>query len=308
MNQPTSGPPNPRHARYRQIPVHWSGCPITILLIVICCIVAAISRLGHDPDPVSVLYFSDRAPQKRMAELEKSLDLIEAADGEDSPAYQKALIEYEKAARQPTRALAQIEHGQLWRLVTPMFLHFGPVHLFFNMMWLWTLGRMLETLLRGTRFVLLVLVIAMVSNIAQALFGGGTNFGGMSGVVYGLFGFVVVYGKLSPMGGLHLDPRTVRYMLIWLVVCFTGLLGPIANWAHTFGLLAGGVIGAADALRSGGWSALRRRHQFRSAISASSGAIHHCQVCGKFEQDDPDLEFRVATDGHEYCEHHLPEV
>lgn len=307
MNQPQSGPPNPRHARYRQIPVHWSGSPVTVFLMIICGIVAVISQLGTNSGPVSKLYFSDPAPHRQLVQLQNRLESIEETDGEDSPKYQEILKEYEKALTPPSRPLEQIEHGQVWRLVTPIFLHFGAIHLIFNMMWLWTLGRALETLLRRIRFGLLVVAIAVASNTAQALIGG-PNFGGMSGVVYGLFGFVVVHAKLHPTGGLHLDSRTVRYMLIWLALCFTGVVGPVANWAHTFGLLAGGAIGAVTALRSGGWKTLQRRHEFRSAINASSRALHQCEVCGKTEHHDPDLEFRVGTDGHEYCEHHLPDT
>jgi GlpG protein len=308
MNRPSSGPPNPRHARYRQVPVHWSGCPVTVLLIVICGIVAVVSQLGSRPDPVRFLYFSDPPQQKLMEELEKRLVSLGESGGGESSEYQEVLEQYEKAMMPPARPLQQITQGEVWRLATPMFLHFGPVHLIFNMLWLWTLGRLLETLLRRTRFVLLVLAITVVSNIAQALIGGGVNFGGMSGVVYGLFGFVLVHERIHPMGGLHLDPRTVRYMLIWLVLCFTGLMGPIANWAHGFGLLAGGTLGGCVALRSGGWKTLRRRQEFRRAIMDSSGAIHQCQVCGKTEHHDPDLEFRVGTDGNEYCGHHLPDT
>jgi GlpG protein len=154
-----------------------------------------------------------------------------------------------------------------------MFLHFGPLHLIFNMMWLWSLGRPLETLLQRTRYILLVAVIALISNTAQAIFEG-TNFGGVSGVVYGLVGFFIVHQRLHPNGGLYLDPRTIRHMMIWRVLCFTGMLGPIANWAHPFGLLTGGVLGGGSALRGGGWKTLRRRHQFHKAIIDSSGAIH----------------------------------
>ncbi len=304
MNQPSSGPPNPRHARYRQVPVHWSGTPVTLFLIVACCIVAAVSRLGSNSGPVSKLYFSDPPPKKLMKQLEERLDAIEETDGEDSKTYQEVLEQYGKATA--VHPLAQIGNGQVWRLVTPMFLHFGPVHLIFNMMWLWSLGRPLEALLRRFGFSLLVIAIAVISNTAQA-FIGGTNFGGMSGVVYGLFGFVIVHGKLNPTGGLHLDPRTVRYMLIWLVLCFTGFLGPIANWAHVSGLLAGGAVGGGIALRNGGWKTMKRRHEFRRAIIDSSGAIHQCKVCNKTEHHDPDLEFRVGTDGNEYCERHLPD-
>lgn len=289
------------------MPIQWSGCPISIFLIVICCAVAAISRLGSDPDPVSSLYFSAPASKEILTQLGKRLDALGVSVGEDSPEYQEVLKQLENTVVASSPPLEQIERGQIWRLVTPIFLHFGAIHLIFNMMWLWTLGRMLETHLRSIRFALLVFAIAVISNMAQALISG-PNFGGMSGVVYGLFGFVMVHARLKPMGGLHLNPQTTRYMLIWLVLCFTGYLGPIANWAHTFGLLAGGVIGGGSALRSGGWKALRRRHEFRRAITASSGAIHLCEVCGKTEHLDPDLEFRVGTDGKEYCEQHLPDV
>lgn len=307
MNRPTSGPPNPRHARHRQVPVHWSGCPVTLCLIVVCVIVAAFSRLGSDTQPVAWLYFSNPPPQKQVDQLQKRLDSFSESENDDSPAYRETLSEYERVTAGPERPLAQIKSGQVWRLVTPAFLHFGPIHLIFNLMWLWMLGRSLESMLRRIRFVLLVVTVAAVSNVAQAL-SVGTNFGGMSGVVYGLFGFVVIYGKLHPAGGIYLDPRTTRYMLIWLVVCFTGLFGPIANWAHLFGLITGGLIGGGEALANGGWKAIKRRHEFRRAIVAGSGAIHRCGVCGKTEDHDPDLEFRVCDDGQEYCEHHLPAV
>ena len=303
MNPPSSGPPNPRHARYRQMPIHWSSCPITIFLIIVCCAVAAISGIGSHTEPVSALYFAEPVSREQFSQLRYHLDSIQVTHGRDSPEYQEALTELKRASS--PSPIKDIQRGQVWRLVTPMFLHFSALHLIFNMMWLWTLGRMLETLLRGVRFTLLVVVIAIISNTAQALIKG-PHFGGMSGVVYGLFGFVVVHARLNPMGGLHLDPRTIRFMLIWLVLCFTNIFGPIANWAHSFGLLTGGALGGCAALRSGGLKALRRRHEFRRAVTESTGAIHRCEVCGKTEHHDPDLEFRVDTDGKEYCVHHLP--
>lgn len=280
---------------------------MTIFLIIVCCAVAALSQFGDKPAPVSSLYFSQPPTKEQLTQLTSQLEALESAGDVDSLGYQEALTQYENVVSSTLNPLAQIKSGQLWRLVTPMFLHFGPLHLIFNMMWLWQLGRVLETLLRSSRFTLLVIVIAVISNLAQAL-GKGPNFGGMSGVVYGLFGYVVVHGKLNPMSGLQLDSRTTRYMLIWLALCFTPVFGPIANWAHCFGLFTGGLIGACSALRNGGWKALRRKHEFRRAIINNTSSIHHCEVCGKTEQHDPDLEFRVGTDGKEYCEHHLQDV
>lgn len=307
MNPPSSGPPNPRHARYRQVPVHWSGSPLTVVLIVISCLVAVFSQLGNKTAPVAFLYFSAQPSQELLERLQDRMMELEDEEKADSPEYEKLMEDLSKAWQPVGGGFAEIQKGQVWRLATPMFLHFGPLHLIFNMIWLWTLGRPLEHMLRRTRYILTIIGISIIANVAQAWFGQGTNFGGMSGVVYGLFGFVVVHARLHPTGGLYLDPRTVRFMMIWLLLCFTGLMGPIANWAHVFGLFAGGLIGALIAMRSGGWKTMRRRQEFRRAIVESSGAIHQCKVCGRTEHHDEDLEFRVGSDGNEYCNEHLPD-
>lgn len=166
MNTKSSGPPNPRQARYRQMPIHWSGCPITIFLITVCVVVALLSQLGSKTQPVAWLYFSDQPQKELLHTLQDTLDAIEQAGGEDTTEYRQAINEYEQATRPITKPFDQIIGGQVWRLVTPAFLHFGAVHLIFNMMWLWTLGSMLETYLRKVKFVLLFVAIAVISNIA----------------------------------------------------------------------------------------------------------------------------------------------
>ncbi len=150
------------------------------------------------------------------------------------------------------RGLPEIRSGQVWRLFTPMFIHFGIMHIVFNMLWLRDLGSMIERKESSWKLLLLVLVTSGGSNLAQysisipalpTLGGGAPNFGGMSGVVYGLLGYIWIRGKLDPFSGFHLHQSTVTMMLIWLVLCFTGLLGPIANLAHLFGLLIGMGMG-----------------------------------------------------------------
>ncbi len=129
--------------------------------------------------------------------------------------------------------------GQVWRLITPILLHFSFPHIFFNMFMLWDLGRMVEHF-KGSRFVLgFTVIVGIGSNLAQFLLTGNPNFGGMSGVLYGLFGYVWMQGKYNPRFGITLTQHTVVMMLGWFVLCWTGLLGPIANWAHTGGLLLG---------------------------------------------------------------------
>jgi GlpG protein len=146
------------------------------------------------------------------------------------------------------RGLPEIRHGQIWRLITPIFIHFGILHIFLNMLWLRDLGSMIEGRQSTWHLAALVLVIAALSNLAQYLVHGPT-FGGMSGVVYGLFGYIWIRGKRDPASGLFLHPTTVMMMLIWLVVCFTGLAGPIANVVHAVGLILGVAWGFLSSLR-----------------------------------------------------------
>jgi GlpG protein len=139
--------------------------------------------------------------------------------------------------------------GQYWRLITPAFLHFGWLHIVFNCLWLWDLGRRVEQVMGHLNMFMLFLVIAVVSNASQFEFGGGGLFGGMSGVVYGLLGFSWVAPQLQPAWPIQPPKAIMIFMVGWLVVCMSGMVevlgfGAIANAAHLGGLLCGAVVGA----------------------------------------------------------------
>lgn len=136
----------------------------------------------------------------------------------------------------------RIREGEVWRLLTPMLIHFGIVHLLFNMMWLWQLGRQIEQNHGSLAMILLVLFSEIPGGIGQYLVTG-PSFGGMSGVVYGLFGFVWMQARYDPRHRYRLDDSTAILMMIWFVACATGLLGPIANIGHAAGLVAGLLAG-----------------------------------------------------------------
>jgi GlpG protein len=146
------------------------------------------------------------------------------------------------------RGLQEIRHGQIWRLVTPMIIHFGIAHILFNMLWLRDLGSMFEARLSSWYFAVFVLVVSALSNLAEYSMGGSPSFGGMSGVVYGLIGYVWIRGRFDPAAGLHLDRQSLIFALIWFAVCFTGLL-PIANYAHGAGLILGMAWAFVDSKR-----------------------------------------------------------
>ncbi len=142
--------------------------------------------------------------------------------------------------------LPEVMHGEVWRLLTPIFLHFGVPHILFNLLALKDLGSAIE---RGasTRLLLgLVIVSGVLSNLGQFAFAG-PFFGGMSGVVYALLGFVWMKAKFDPASGFHLSRQTVIMMIGWFFLCMTGALGHVANYAHGFGLGVGMIWGFVSA-------------------------------------------------------------
>ena len=144
---------------------------------------------------------------------------------------------------------------QPWRLFTPMFLHFHILHIVFNLLWWMELGRIIERFQSSSQLVLVTLVTAGVSALAQFSVTG-PNFGGLSGVVYGLLGYLWLYGKVNPAAGYQLRKEIVWLMLGWLILCYVGFTGVIANEAHLGGLLSGCVLGAL----TGWW---RRRYHIQ---------------------------------------------
>lgn len=138
--------------------------------------------------------------------------------------------------------MPEIGRGQVWRIVTPIFMHGRILHLLFNMYWLFELGTLVERRIRSVRYLLLVLAIAGVSNYAQFSMVG-PNFLGMSGVVYGLFGYAWVRGRLDPTCGLYLRPDIAFWLMGWFFVCLLVPALNVANWAHGAGLAAGAALG-----------------------------------------------------------------
>jgi len=138
--------------------------------------------------------------------------------------------------------------GQWWRLFTPMLLHFGFLHLAMNGMWYWELGRRIEARQGSINLIGLTLLYSLVSNYSQFYYSGATLFGGLSGVLYGLLGHCWIFQLLSPNPAYRLPRGVLVMMLIWLVVCMSGLIsmigfGEIANAAHVSGLLIGCFTG-----------------------------------------------------------------
>lgn len=134
------------------------------------------------------------------------------------------------------------DNQQWWRLLGPAFMHFSVLHIVFNLLWWGMLGAQIEQRLGSINLLLIFLLTGIFSNYAQYL-ASGPNFGGLSGVVYGVMGFVWWCGVLRPAWGLALSKPLVGFILIWLVLGYTDMLWvQMANTAHTVGLLTGCVL------------------------------------------------------------------
>ncbi len=144
---------------------------------------------------------------------------------------------------------ASIKQGEFWRVLTPAFLHGSPFHLLFNMLALASLGRLIERLEGIGRFAVIVLLVAMSSHLFQGLMPGkwfgSPEFVGISGVVFGLLGYVATKTNLRPDLGIYLPAQIYLMTALILVLGFTikskGFA--LANLAHVGGLVAGIVIG-----------------------------------------------------------------
>lgn len=145
----------------------------------------------------------------------------------------------------------EILAGEAWRVFTPILLHTGILHLGFSLLCLLDLGGTLERRHGTLRLTLLVLLFAGITNVAEYLNGGATP-PGLSGVVFGLLGYLWLRSRVTPDSGFRLSPHIVIIMLAWLTLGLLQIEGvemKFANAAHLAGLIAGIITGYVTGLR-----------------------------------------------------------
>ncbi|MDB5351070.1 MAG: putative rane protein [Planctomycetota bacterium] len=216
-------------------------CPITYLLMVVSVGVAILTNFGGDDKAIEPFLLSPTV---------QTHGLVQPDQHENAESGQGELAIPIAVPKWRSTGLAAVKRGQLWRLITPIFLHFGVMHLVFNMLWLYQLGGLIELRKGHLAMAALVLVSALVSNLGEYFWDlqrHGADypirFGGMSGVVYALFGYCWMKSDYDPEADMKLPSNTIVWMLIWLVFCMSGAIGPIANAAHVIGLFVGMLIG-----------------------------------------------------------------
>lgn len=192
--------------------------PLTLLLVVVCCVLWLVVPLDGDSPLLARMLYPDFSYGGTTIVLSRVFDRF-------------TLL-------------------QLFQMLSPILLHGGLLHLVFNMSWLWLLGHRIERILGTFGLTLAVIVIGLCSNTIQYLYGGGNNFGGMSGVVYGLFAYIWSWQLLYPQKGLWLPSSLLWTMLAMLIVFSLLQLEGIADAAHIGGFLSGLFFGAGLALTS----------------------------------------------------------
>ncbi len=204
-------------------------CPLTFLLIGLSVVVAVISQLGVRESVLKPLYIA-------------SFQILraDAVSTENPP---PGILVEKGGVVILSNLPADLMRGEVWRLVSPIFIHFGLIHLLFNMSFLYYIGGEIEVRCKTPTLLALVLVSAVASNLGQYLYSGSPLFGGMSGVDLALFGFVWMKGQYEPELGLSLSSGTIMFVVAYLAVTIGANVSLIANAAHLVGLCVGVLAG-----------------------------------------------------------------
>lgn len=269
-------PPQPPPRRFK--------AHLTSFFLTVCCFIFFITTLQELPmrkeglsestflmTPLQALFMYDLPPL--FSNLEKIIEKYELTDEklkEIPPEVIREIQALEKApywrgiydwvvkkikGENPTEGplFIRLRQGEVWRLFSPCLLHSDLLHILFNMLWLWYLGRPIEQRIGPSRYLLLTLIGGIGSNTIQ-YFMSGPFFIGYSGIVTTLAGFIWMRERVAPWEGYPLNKATILFLLFFIGAIFAlqlvsffiqiftayNFAPNIANTAH----IAGAIIGA----------------------------------------------------------------
>ncbi|MGH8093306.1 MAG: rhomboid family intramembrane serine protease [Chthoniobacterales bacterium] len=203
-----------------------------------------------------------------------------------------------------------ILHGQVWRLVTYIFIPAtdSPFWIIFVLLFLWFIGEGLERAWGAFRLNLFYFIGMIGTTLAAFFFG--SNFSNTMLNASLFFAFANFYPE-EVIYILFILPVKVRW-LAWVsaaLLLFGFVSGPnayrmalVASLANYFIFFGPEMVRAARNRQE----VTSRRRSFEEKARPEDEALHHCAICGATELTNPNLEFRVSRDGEEYCLAHLP--
>jgi rhomboid protease GluP len=164
--------------------------------------------------------------------------LMELAGGSTSPLISEAF---------GNKSNPQIDNGEVWRFVTPIFLHIGILHLAFNSYALWIVGPQVEKLYGSARFLLLYVLTGVGGVAASYWYHPYDPSAGASGAIFGLFGVLLIfsfrYRKTVPAFFTKALGKGILLTIgINLVIGY--MIPQVDNAAHIGGLVSGMLLAA----------------------------------------------------------------
>ncbi len=165
-----------------------------------------------------------------------------------------------------------VQQDEWYRIVTSGFLHFGIIHLGFNMLLLFQLGQLLEPVLGRVRFAMLYFAALLGGSAGVLLLQPNSFSGGASGAVFGLLGAACVWQLRQGINPLS----TGIGSLLLLNIMITFWIPNISIGAHLGGLAAGALAGWF--MLAPRWRPLPRWITYASPIVAGLAAIVVCYL------------------------------
>jgi membrane associated rhomboid family serine protease len=145
---------------------------------------------------------------------------------------------------------AGVAHGEWWRLITAAFLHYGPLHIGFNMYALYWAGSVLEQMIGRWRFLLLYMVSGLAGSAGALLLSPNSATAGASGAIFGVLGGLLI---LERRGHISSGGQVLGMIILNLVITFA--IPGISIGGHLGGLAAGTALMLAFSTFRHSWEA-----------------------------------------------------
>ncbi len=138
-----------------------------------------------------------------------------------------------------------VAHGEWWRMITSAFLHYGILHIAFNMYALWLFGPIMEQMYGHLEYAVIYLLCALGGSVLTILAAPQTPALGASGAIFGLFGLAFIVSRrrhllLGPQARAMIS-QVGTLLVLNLIITFSV---PAISWTgHVGGLAVGALIG-----------------------------------------------------------------